>query len=303
MIFHPPRSTGLAFGLAGVALLAALDVLLVQLLRTLPLSFLTFILFCLLLASLPVAALLGYRSYALARARYVLSRNALLVEWGGRRLVVPMAMIREARLGADFEGELRPRGIVWPGNLVGRANVAPLGAVEFLAAAEKPALVLVKHPEGWLALSPGDPQVFLSFLTGLQAAGPEDVLELQSEVPAFRRWDLWRDRVALALVALGGLSALALLGYLLLVYPGLPSEIPLHFDAQGQPDSRGAPAGLLILPLMAGLAWAVNTLGGLWLYRRETERAGAYLLFAGAVAVQALVWVATIGLLMAGRSA
>ncbi|MGH2522300.1 MAG: DUF1648 domain-containing protein, partial [Anaerolineales bacterium] len=78
-------------------------------------------------------------------------------------------------------------------------------------------------------------------------------------------------------------------------------EFALHFDAQGEPDRFGPPAGLFILPLIAGLAWAANTLLGLWLYRRESERTGAYLLFGATVFVLALVWVAALGLLTAGQ--
>ena len=48
--------------------------------------------------------------------------------------------------------------------------------------------------------------------------------------------------------------------------------------------------------------WVLNTLGGLWLHQRDAERAGAYLLFGATVFVQALVWVAAIGLLTAGRA-
>ena len=47
---------------------------------------------------------------------------------------------------------------------------------------------------------------------------------------------------------------------------------------------------------------AVLILGGLWLHGRETERAGAYLLFSATLFVQALVWAAAIGVLTAGRA-
>jgi len=113
---------------------------------------------------------------------------------------------------------------------------------------------------------------------------------------------LWRDRLALALVGLGALSALLLTGYLISVYPQLPPQIALRFSASGQPDRFGAPTGLFILPVIAGLAWVLNTLWGVWLHQRDDERAGAYLLFGATVFVQALVWVAAIGLLTAGRA-
>ena len=302
MVFSPPKSTGLAIGLGVIVLILALDAALVTLIRFTPLSFPTFICLCLLLASAPVLAWVAYRGYGLARARYVLSRNALVVEWGGRREVIPMERIGEVRAGAEVEPPLRPQGIAWPGCVVGQANVPDLGDVEFLSAADQPGLALVHYPGGWLAISPGDPQVFLKSFAELRAEGVEEHIEPESARPGAEQWALWRDWMALGLIALGGASVLALVGYLLAIFPQLPPEIALHFNAQSQPDRFGPPTGLFLLPVIAGIAWTLNTLGGLWLHRRETERAGAYLLFSATVFVQALVWVAAIGLLTADRA-
>ena len=114
---------------------------------------------------------------------------------------------------------------------------------------------------------------------------------------------LLHDRLALSLMGAGAAGALLLLGYLALISPQLPAQIALHFDARGLPDRFGPPAGLLILPAIAGLTWLVNTLGGLWLHRNPRERAAAYLLLAATLFVQALVWVATLSLLTAGNAA
>ncbi len=304
MVYSPPKSTGLAIGLGAITLTLALDAVLVALVRFAPLAFPTFIFICLLVASAPVLAGIAYRCYGLARARCVLSRNALVVEWGGRREVIPMEMIGEVRAGVEVETALRPQGITWPGCVVGRASLQDFGEVEFLATTEQPGLVLVSHTRagGWLAISPADPQAFLQAFDKFRAEGVEDQVEPESRQPGLEQWALWRDRPALGLVALGGASVLALVGYLLAIFPQLPPEIALHFNAQSEPDRFGSPTGLFILPVIAGLAWALNTLGGLWLHRRETERAGAYLLFSATVFVQALVWVAAIGLLTAGRA-
>jgi hypothetical protein len=304
MSFNLPRSLGLSLGLGALAVLLLLDALLLALLRGA--GWLTlggFISFCLVLASVPALLFIAYRTYALLRARYVLSRNALVVEWGGRRLVVPMGQMLEARTAADFESDVLPRGLHWPGNRVGYGEVPPLGPVEFLAAADKPNLVLLRHTGGWLALSPEEPQAFLDHLVGVQAEGPDEVVEPEDTRPALARWDLWHDRLALALLGAGLASVVLLLGYLALITPQLPAQIALHFNAQGQPDRFGPPSGLLILPLIAGLAWLVNGLAGLWLHRTEPQRPAAYLLLGASLFVQGLVWVAAVGLLTAGNAA
>ena len=305
MSFPIPRALGLSLGLGALALLLLVDAALLAALRGAWLTLGGFLAFCLLLASVPALLFIGYRTLALARARYVLSRNALVVEWGGRRLVVPLAQVVEGRQAADFESDLRPRGLHWPGNRVGPGLVEPLGRVEFLAAADKPGLVLVRRTGAavpWLVLSPADPQGFLDSLAAFQAEGPEEEVEPEDAQPAFTRWDLWHDRLALGLLAAGLASFVVLLGYLSLIAPQLPDQIALHFNAAGQPDRFGPPTGLLILPLIAGSAWLLNATAGVWLYRALRERPAAYLLLGASLFIQALVWVATVGLLTAGNA-
>jgi hypothetical protein len=174
--------------------------------------------------------------------------------------------------------------------------------VEFLAATGKPGLVLLRHAESWLAISPEQPQAFLDALKTFRAEGHAEEIEPESVLPAMLRWGLLHDRLALSLIGLGGLSVLLLVGYLALVADQLPGVIALHFDGQGQPDRFGPPTGLLILPAIAGLTWLANTAVGVWLHRRPTERTATYLLLGATLFVQALVWVAAVGLLTAGNT-
>jgi len=303
VVFNPPRRIGLTLGLGVVLALLGLDIGFLLVLRNNPLSLAGFLSLVLLLVSLPVIAVVGYRTYALLRSRYVLSRNAIVVEWGSRRIVLPMSLLDEVQAGADVPGDLRPRGLTWPGSVFGTGKVDGLGEVEFLAAVAQPGLVLLRHAEAWLAISPADPQAFLAALAVARAEGPQEEVEPESIIPAVQRSVLLHDRLALSLMAAGAAGAVLLLGYLALISPQLPAQIALHFDARGLPDRFGPPAGLLILPAIAGLTWLVNTIAGLWLHRNTRERAAAYLLLAATLFVQALVWVATLSLLTAGNAA
>ena len=303
MVFNPPRRIGLTLGLGVVLALLGLDIGFLLVLRNNPLSLAGFLSLVLLLVSLPVIAVVGYRTYALLRSRYVLSRNAIVVEWGSRRIVLPMSLLDEVRAGVDVPGNLRPRGLTWPGSVFGTGKVDGLGEVEFLAAVAQPGLVLLRHAEAWLAISPADPQAFLAALAVARAEGPQEEVEPESIIPAVQRSVLLHDRLALSLMAAGAAGAVLLLGYLALISPQLPAQIALHFDARGLPDRFGPPAGLLILPAIAGLTWLVNTIAGLWLHRNTRERAAAYLLLAATLFVQAMVWVATLSLLTAGNAA
>ena len=296
MIFLPPKFKGLAFGLSGISLILALDIFLALLMRGTQSAFLIFISICLMIATGTLLAWLAYRCYGLARARYILSRNALVVDWGTRRDVIPLERVGEVRVGAEFEGELQPPGLHWPGYGVSRGEVASLGVVDFLATTEKSGLVLVQCPEVWLAISPEEPQAFLAALAEMQAAGPEEKIEPESLSLNFEQWAVWRDRLALILIGTGGASVLLLFSYLTLFLSNLPPLVTLHFNAQGLPDRSGSPTRLFILPAAAAAAWVVNSLGGLWLHRSENERTGAYLLFGATLVAQILVWVALIGL-------
>jgi hypothetical protein len=306
MLFTPPRQPGLAIGFVagGVLFLLALGFALGA--QTMPLSFFTFLLGCLAFACVSGAVFVAYRTWALLSARYILSPTDLTVEWGDRRVTWPLPHITEVRAGSN-EIALKPAALHWPGNLVGHAQATHFGQVEFLAATEPNGYVLVHGPEGWLALSPGNVAAFLAAFGQMQTeaaalAAHNDLAETApiSVPPLLQRWSFGRDRLAVALVVFGGVSLLALLGYLLALYPQLPPVIALHFNAGLAPDRFGPPSGLFILPTLAGLAWIVNTLGGLWLHRRPDDRAGAYLLFAATLFIHALAWVATFGLLTAG---
>jgi hypothetical protein len=302
MVFKPLKSTGLAFGLAAIMILVGAEVSALAFLRGASLSFLAFLALCFFVASLPILSFIGYRCYGLALGRYVLSRNALVVEWGGRRELVPLEKVTEVRAVTEPTevAALQPSGFTWPGCLVGRAQLPGLGRVEFLAATDAHGLVSVRYEGGCLVLSPPDPLAFAQTFARLQAEGPSAKIEPESITPGFQRWSLWRDRPALAVIAGGGVSELLLMGYLLLVYPTLPAEVALHFTVQGQPDRFGAPLDVFILPIISGLTWALNTLLGLWLRGREGEHPLAHLLFGASLLVQALVWVAALRLVAGG---
>jgi hypothetical protein len=304
MVFRPPRALGLAVGAAALLLAAAIAVGGLALLRALPPSPLTPVLTVVVIACVPATAWLGLRCHGLLNGRYVLTRNALSVEWGGRREVIPLGDVEEIHVAAEYPGVVNPPALRWPGCAVGRVQQPELGAMEFLATtAEKAGLVLIGYPGGWLALSPADPAAFLAAFAERRAEGAAEPVERESTQPAVSAWALWSDRPALALIALGGLGLLALQTYLVLIFPQLPPQIALRFNDQGLPIRFGPPEGVFTLVLIGAVAWGLNTVVGVILHRRAAERPAAYLLFSAAVVVQALTWVAALGLLTAGRPA
>src|SRR5262249_42690980 len=119
--------------------------------------------------------LLAYRTYGLGRSAYRLEPDRLIVEWGARREVVPLTQIKETLAGKDIQANLKPRGIWWPGCMVGRLQTAELGPIEFLATMPQDEQVLVVAEGAALALSPANLEEFTTAL----AERREETLEAE----------------------------------------------------------------------------------------------------------------------------
>ncbi|MBL8046175.1 MAG: hypothetical protein JNL09_06525 [Anaerolineales bacterium] len=317
-MLNPPKTRGLAFGLGALVVALALSGLAFYNLRTLAPTFGTFVWLCVALVSVPTTLWVGYRCWGLLTARYVFSAQALTVIWGERREVIPLADIEYVHPATEYAGELKPRGLNWPGSFVSRVAHPELGAVEFLAtSAEKADLVMVAYSGGWLALSPANPADFLQtfeahrnpqngetpeteFESDDEAEAPPAPVEAASVLPDLWQWPLWQDRLALTLIAVSGLAWLVQAGYVFFLLPQLPAEIVLRFRPDGTPFQVGAPVGLLILPAISAVAWALNTLLGMIFHRQPNERTIAYILLFNTFFVSGLTWLATLSLLTAG---
>lgn len=110
--------------------------------------------------------------------------------------------------------------------------------------------------------------------------------------PAFEKPKLKEDTLAMSLLILTGLLLLALLLWLALSYNSLPDLLPLHFDNQGNADRISERREIFVLPGIA-LTIALANGGVGWLVR---DRFGmifaSYLLWAGGLMAQLLIWIA-----------
>lgn len=297
---EPDKGPGLLVGLTASLLTLALMAVLVALTLTQPFSWLSVLWVAGLTLGLPVLIWLGYRTAALAGARYMLTEGAMVVDWGARHETIPWGQIQAAQSGLILGAPLRPAGLHWPGCYAGLTEHPELGRVEVLAHTLDPnALALVAYPEGWLALSPKEPAAFVEAVNARRAE-PAPPVEPESIWPVWWLWEIGRDRVAQTLMALSLAGWLSLLAYLAVIFPQLPPEIALRFGADGLPDRFGPPTGLLILPLIGALTSLFNSALGAFFHFDPERRPAAYLLWGAAVFVQALVWLAAVGLLTAG---
>jgi hypothetical protein len=101
-----------------------------------------------------------------------------------------------------------------------------------------------------------------------------------------------RDVVSVALLSAATLTLIALLVWFNTNYADFPDLMPLHFDAQGNPDRIGERGELRVMLVIASVVYAVNLLGGLGLRLFAGMTFAPYLLWSGALLVEILVWVA-----------
>ncbi len=243
------------------------------------------------LLGMPLAALVAYRLYGLLTARYRLDRNGFYLTWGLARDQIPLAQLEKPRLVQGLPGRWLPRGgLWWPGCVVGRGAVEGVGRVEFFAATPPQGMVLLTSGERHLVISPPDPMDFMDAFTQAVRLGSLEPIASVSQRPDFLFNRLWADRAARLLILLGLTFSLLLLGYLALRAPGLPGRVAFGFDPTGRPDPWAPPGRLLLLPLIGGLCWLVDLAAGVWLYRRDGERALAYVVWGAAAFVALLLW-------------
>lgn len=291
-MYSPPRRTGLAIGIGAIVVFLAADALFLLLIFQTPLSIATVLWIALTIGSLPTIGYVAYRTYGLATAQYEINQNALVIHWGGLREVIPMGDISRLELGRNVDGVQNPRGLWWPGCLVGRGQAEAFGRLAYFASAAQDDQVYVVITDGAYVISPADLNGFVEAFERERQLGITEQVAYQTVFAPIQQWELWRDRWAQGLIVGPLLTALALFGFIALVYSALPRQVPLRFDNAGFPDRVGPPSGLFILPVIALLVWAVNTTFGTGLHIRGDARLQAYMAWSASIFVQLLLWAA-----------
>lgn len=296
MIWRAKFSIGWLLGLAFIGLLLALDAWLLNHLlnnhiRAQQISFFTFLLSVLLLLSIPLLLLLIYQTLSCLTLRYRLDRNGVVVRWFGIEQTIPIRYIQRIVPGHDLgETVVRRRGLRWPGHERGQGLVPGIGRTRFLATRPLVDQLLLVTPGRAYAISPNDPEEFVRAYEARRELGPNRLLERSTQYADWLTWRIWTDRPARLLLGAALVINLGLFAYISARFAGLDLQLPLHFNSLGQVDRIGTKLELFALPIIGLIVLAANLVLGLALYRRE--RAGSYLLWGAAAAVQTLFWLA-----------
>lgn len=290
MIYRPTRVIGTATGAALAAAASILAVLLLAFAVPWEISTAKFLAFVGAFVLVVLAMLFAYWSYACFTMSYALDEKGLSIRWGLLRQFIPLSRIerfvpgREARLS-------QIRGVNWWGYHVGRGNVAGLGDVLFYSthrSAWEPTYIVTATRT--YAISPENGVRFAMDLQRLlEGEKREEAAEQRAEHPALATYPFWLDRYAQALLVAAVLTSAALMGFVFGVYPGLADHLNLAFPPGGEPELRPK-REVLQIPLTALAVLAVSLAAGVAVHK--WERAASYLLFAGAIFLQGLFWVA-----------
>jgi len=286
---------GVYVGIGLMVTIILIDVGLIWLAAIRPLTIGTFIVGLAVLFSLGLLGLISYWLYGLARSRYFLDRNALIIHWGPTEQTIPTGQIKRVLAGDTVEGRIQFYGGIWPSHCVGYGEVPGAGPALFYATVPPRHQIYIVTPGLTYGISPADREGFLESLHRRLQMGPTQVVEQSSKRPGFLNWPIWQDWLGLGLLAAGFLALLALVGLLCFQFPALPHLVPLHFDVAGNPDRLESRGQIFIIPFIGLLALLLDgALGGL-AYR--DERVASYLLWGGTILVQVLVWIAAVGIL------
>lgn len=296
MSFKPFPAGDRWYAVAFIIALLGLDGVLVSWLLGRPVDGLSFLAALLVLGSLLVMAYIGFRTFGVFTLEYWVDRDAVTLKWGATRQLVPLPRIQRVQINTAAQPGSLPRLWHWPCPERRRYSVPGLGIVNAYATqrlAEQ--VVLVTDGENY-SLSPEDMSGFVHAVQERHALGPVRLLAPELQRPPLWTWPLWRDRAAMILMGAGLLAVVVMFGALCFRFPGLSSDLPLHFDINGQPDRIAPKAGLFALPMIGLVTWVFNTAVGVWLYR-HIQHGAAYLLWGGALAVEAIAGLALFNLM------
>ena len=179
-----------------------------------------------------------------------------------------------------------------PGALLGLRHHPDLGPIEFLASEEK-SLLLVATSRQIFAISPQAPADFLQDIQHAIELGSLTPALPKSVYPSFVVAQAWDSALARYLWLAGFFVNIGLLAWVSLMAPSL-GRISLGFLPSGavRPPSPGL--ALILLPIVSMLFYLVGWGTGLLIYRREDQRAMAYILWASGLVASVLFMLAVL---------
>lgn len=229
------------------------------------------------LLSLVPLPLFIYRTYALARADYILDRDSLELRWGLRDEDIPLTDIEWLRPSSDLTTPLRLPWLPIPGAVLGLRRHPDLGVVEFLAADPRN-ILLVATSKRVYAISPTNAAKFAQTFARTIEMGSLLPAEAKSVYPSFIFSRAWDNTLARFLWLVGLFLNIGLAVWVILTIPSL-GQVSLGFAPSGAALSPSPASQLILLPIESALLFLGGLFAGLYFYRWETHRVLAVIIW------------------------
>ena len=219
-----------------------------------------------------VEALFSYQVFLVLTTRFQLTRSALELQWGFRREVLPLEQVEWAHPVLDFDSPMPLPGFVLPFQYYGIRRIRGLGTVEF-AATDRRNMVLIRAGDRHFVISPEDAYAFASEFEKLSALGPQEVVAPLSQTGRNLIGEILQDGMARKLFTAGIVGLLTLTAVSIALSATRPTITWITLELV--PSNR-----LLLLLLVGGLDWLLNTfLGGYFYLRGLLEKRWIFLIW------------------------
>lgn len=240
-------------------------------------------------------SVLAYRLSALRRANYSLDRDKLTITWGLRVEQISISDIEWVRPLTTLTRPLPLPVFRLPGSVLGVRRHPELGPVEFMAS-ERKSLLLVATSRRVFAISPESTVEFLQSIQRIIEMGSLSPTASQSVYPSFVVVKAWTSPLARFFWLAGLFLNIGLLAWVSLLSPSL-GLISLGFLPSGLPRVPATGLALILLPIVSVFFSMIGWLTGLIIWRRESQRPMAHIVWAGGV-VSSLIFLIAVMLIV-----
>lgn len=229
---------------------------------------------------LPIPLLI-YRLFTLLRAKYIVDRDGLHIQWGLRTEDIPMQDIEWMRTVAEMPYDVPLPRFSVQGSIIGLQHSEELGKLEFVASDSRN-LILVACRSKVLVISPGDMDGFQHTFDRFAEMGSITPIQPLSANVELLLSGILKDRYTRSFILGGLFLSISLLLAASFIVPARDT-ISLGFDPSSG-ISESAPAErLLLLPLFSLLMLVLDVALGAYLFRKENFRMASYFVFASSL--------------------
>lgn len=228
-------------------------------------------------AFLPIPLLL-YRLFTLLRAKYVIDRDGLHIQWGLRTEDIRMQDIEWLRKASEMPYDIPLPRFSIQGSIIGPQSTEELGTLEFVAS-DSHNLMLVACRSKVLVLSPKDMHAFQRSFNRFAEMGSIAPIQPRSTNVELLLSSILKDRFARSFTLGGLVLSIGLLAAVSFIIPARQS-ITLGFNTSAEMIESAPSERLLLLPLFSIFMLVADIALGSYLFRKEGFRNASYFAFA-----------------------